>query len=57
MHCRKCLSEIVVRKWRVRGKQRYRCKSCRYNFVEIDGRIRANDALKRALAVNVEGNV
>jgi len=51
MHCRKCLSEFVVRNGCVRSKQRYRCNSCKYNFVEIDGRSRPNDAPKRALAV------
>jgi transposase-like protein len=51
MHCRKCLSDLVVRNGCVRGKQRYRCNTCNYNFVEIDGRGRPNDAPKRALAV------
>ncbi|MDR2794554.1 MAG: hypothetical protein LBB12_02125, partial [Holosporaceae bacterium] len=49
--CVKCSSELIVKNGYVKGKQRYKCKSCNYNFVEIDGRSRPHDASKRALAV------
>jgi len=51
MHCRKCSGGLVIKNGCIRGKQRYKCKACRYIFVEIDGRSRPNDAPKRALAV------
>jgi transposase-like protein len=51
MHCTKCLSELIIRNGSVRGKQRYKCKTCCYDFVEFDGRKRPKDATKRALAV------
>lgn len=34
--CKKCQSENIVKNGKVRGKQRYLCKDCRYNFVEGD---------------------
>ena len=52
MYCVKCSGSIVVKNGYARGKQqRYKCKSCKYNFVEIDGRGRPNDVSKRAPAV------
>jgi transposase-like protein len=50
MVCRKCQGEHVVRNGLVRGKQRFLCKDCRYNFVENDGRRKLND-LRIPLAV------
>jgi transposase-like protein len=38
MCCKKCGGSLVVKNGIVRGKQRYLCKSCKYNFVEGDGR-------------------
>jgi hypothetical protein len=35
----------------VRGKARYRCKDCGYNFTEGDERVKEDLVIKRALAV------
>lgn len=35
----------------MRGKQRFQCKMCGYNFVEGDRRIRQETLIKRAFAV------
>ena len=51
MLCKKCESELIVKNGKVRGKQRFLCKKCGYNFIEIDMRKRPQDAAKRALAV------
>ncbi len=49
--CKRCDSVSVVKNGQVRGKQRYKCKVCKYNFTIGDGRL--NEALpaKKALAV------
>lgn len=47
--CKNCKSEKVVRNGIVRGKQRYRCKECGYNFVEGDGRANEKIAAKKAM--------
>lgn len=49
--CKRCKSERAVKNGEVRGKQRYRCKSCGYNFIEGDGRMNESLAVKKALAV------
>jgi transposase-like protein len=36
--CKNCNSKIVVKNGVIRGKQRYKCKTCGYNFVVGDGR-------------------
>ncbi|MDR3224174.1 MAG: hypothetical protein LBT03_01130, partial [Holosporales bacterium] len=36
---------------KVRGKQRFLCRECSYNFVENDMRIRVSEEPKRALAI------
>ncbi len=41
--CKKCKSENIVKNGKVRGKQRYLCKDCRYNFVEGDARGRTKN--------------
>ena len=51
MLCKACGCGESVKNGRVRGKQRYRCKGCGYNFIEGDGRSRANGAVRRAFAV------
>jgi hypothetical protein len=35
----------------VRGKARYRCKDCHYNFTEGDERVKEDLVIKRALAI------
>jgi transposase len=49
--CKNCKSEKTVRNGIVRGKQRYRCKECGFNFVEGDGRTNEKIAAKKAMCV------
>ena len=49
--CKNCHSNEIVRNGFVRGKQRYRCKSCSVNFVQGDGRTNSRIAGKKALVV------
>ena len=49
--CKRCQSERVVKNGEVRGQQRYRCKSCGYNFVVGDRRVGESLAARKALAV------
>lgn len=36
--CKRCGGSAVVKNGKVRGKARYRCKACLYNFTDGDGR-------------------
>ena len=49
--CKNCKSEKVVKSGKVRGKQRYKCKECGYNFVEGDGRTNEKIVALKALCV------
>ncbi len=49
--CKSCGSEKTVKSGIVRGKQRYRCRSCRYFFVEGDERTSEPIAALKALCV------
>lgn len=49
--CKNCSSEQVVKNGTVRQKQRYKCKSCSYNFVDGDERSTYTAKIKRALSV------
>ena len=49
--CKKCKSENIVKNGKVRGKQRYLCKDCRYNFVEGDAR--TNEKIKAKKAIDL----
>src|SRR5512144_2450158 len=51
MNCQSWGCTESVKNGRVRGKQRYRCKSCGLNFVQGDARVKLDGAVKRALAV------
>ncbi len=51
VHCKSCGSKVVVKNGSVRGKQRYRCKDCGFNFVDGDKRIKQSTSVKKALAV------
>ncbi|AVP88031.1 hypothetical protein phytr_11170 [Candidatus Phycorickettsia trachydisci] len=51
MQCKNCSENKIVKNGNVRGKQRFKCKICGYNFVEGDGRIRYATSIKRAFAV------
>ena len=49
--CKKCASEKVVKNGVVVGKQRYRCKECKFNFREGDNRTNERTIAKKALCV------
>jgi len=49
--CKNCNNETVVKSGFVRGKQRYKCKGCGYNFVEGDARTNERIAAKKAMCV------
>lgn len=48
--CKRCQSGLTIKNGVVRGKLRYRCKVCGYNFTEGDGRVNENLIVKKALA-------
>jgi len=49
--CKNCKNERTVKNGIVRGKQRYKCKECGYNFVEGDARTNEKIAAKKAMCV------
>ena len=49
--CKNCKSEMVVKSGKVRGKQRYKCKDCGYNFVIGDERTNEKIVALKALCV------
>ena len=49
--CKNCKSEKVVKSGKVRGKQRYKCKDCGYNFVLGDERTNEKIQALKALCV------
>jgi transposase len=49
--CKSCGSERVVKSGLVRGKQRYKCRICRYFFVVGDERTSESVAALKALCV------
>ena len=49
--CKNCHSQEVIKNGFIRSKQRYRCKTCGYNFVSGDERTNPQTAVKRAFAV------
>ena len=51
LECKNCKSETVVKSGIVRGKQRYKCKDCGYNFVIGDERTNEKIAALKALCV------
>lgn len=51
IQCKRCKSEIAVKNGMVRGRQRYRCGACGYNFIEGDRRVKESLVAKKALAV------
>ena len=48
--CKRCGSTHCIKNGKVRGKQRYKCKACGYNFVKGDKRVKVRPEAK-ALAV------
>lgn len=51
IQCKRCKATGAVKNGVVRGKQRYRCDACGYNFTQGDGRVNQSLAAKKALAV------
>lgn len=49
--CKNCGSEVVVKNGFKRGRQRYLCKKCGYNFVEGDARKNRIPAPKKNLSI------
>ena len=49
--CKSCDSENAVKNGKVRGKQRFRCKKCGFNFVEGDARTNDKIAAKKAMII------
>ena len=49
--CKNCKSDRIVKNGIVRGKQRYKCKICTYNFVIGDARSNERIAAKKAMCV------
>jgi transposase-like protein len=52
MECKRCKSQEIVHNGKVRNKQRYKCKSCHFNFVEIDER-RGRNIDKQRMAIHL----
>ena len=51
LECKNCKSEKTIKNGSVRGKQRYKCKECGYNFVIGDERTNEKIASLKALCV------
>ena len=49
--CKRCQSESAIKNGIVRGKSRYKCKDCNYNFIARDKRTKERLVVKKALAV------
>lgn len=49
--CKKCKNEKTVKSGFIRGKQRYKCKKCNFNFVIGDARSNEKIAAKKAMCV------
>jgi transposase len=49
--CKNCKSDRVIKNGIVRGKQRYKCKDCAYNFVIGDARSNEQIVAKKAMCV------
>ena len=49
--CKNCKALRTVKSGKVRGKQRYKCKECGYNYVEGDGRTNEKIIALKALVV------
>ena len=51
LECKRCSGQQVVKNGIVAGKQRYKCKDCKYNFREGDERTNDKIIAKKALCV------
>lgn len=55
MHCIHCGSRNYCKNGTTKGKQRYRCKECGYNFTNLHGRGHSPDKRLAALKLYKEG--
>ena len=56
MNCPKCKADKKVKNGIVKGKQRYKCKECNFNFsVEIKSTAKSIDTRKLGLMLYLEG--
>ena len=44
--CSRCKSTSNVKNGLIQGKQRYRCRNCNYNYIEVDGRQKYDNKTK-----------
>ena len=51
IECKNCRGMKAIRNGVVRGNQRYKCKSCSYNFIVGDRRINQATEIKKALSI------
>jgi transposase len=51
IECKNCKSSKVAKSGKLRGKQRYKCKECGYNFVIGDERTNEKIVALKALCV------
>jgi len=51
IECKNCKDASVIRNGMVRGNQRYKCKSCSYNFIVGDRRTNQATEIKKALSI------
>ena len=51
MECKNCSENKIIKNGNARGKQRFKCKICGYNFVQGDRRVKHETSIKRAFAV------
>ena len=54
MECTRCESKSIINNGKAQGKQRYKCKSCGFNFVAIDGRSRGKNIDKQKMAIHLQ---
>ncbi|MHB9147067.1 MAG: IS1/IS1595 family N-terminal zinc-binding domain-containing protein [Candidatus Amoebophilus sp.] len=52
MECKRGKSDKIINNGKVRGKQRYNCKNCGYNFVEVD-ESRGKNIDKQRMAIHL----
>lgn len=51
VECKKCKSKNTIKNGKVRKKQRYKCRSCGYNFVEGHAYYSREKTAKKAMVV------
>ena len=51
LRCKHCSSKHAVKNGKIRGKQRFRCRKCSFNFVEGDLRTNEQITTKKAMLI------